>query len=487
MTTLAPVPSLAPALALAYASAANVINIEADRPQFTARSISAIALTISITKEAQAKAQIAIVAGAAAVQVAAGALGFDTKANLDAPTVNAAFVDTTAAIGTNNIKSPEYYAKVQILNDVSANIRSSATSSYINAFTKTFSEIYLSTGGQYYGATYRDILGALNPYIIKLGTIYGQHFDLSMQQHQPLQLPQLISMYKDQHSSFGEDSTNGLIKMIRSSDFETIKDAFKYTKKSDDSRREIGSNLSKFTRFADKINSSVCSSINPSNTSAGANLNQIYKSLSIPDITMSDLTPPIAQVDIPDRRLDDLLKLAQLFTLESENSSYRKLIGEFADNLSTYIKHIEQEILVKSNDCNGLDPMFNKDNIAAIVNNMISSYNSDYLLNKVCKYSQKFAKVQIGGGGGDGHRSYINLTSILTEECESTGQHRWKIERNKFKQIITMMLNENKIVDILRLMKDNLHLFPAAILDEDQFDRFHVLIENYKKEKRLRL
>ena len=31
-------------------------------------------------------------------------------------------------------------------------------------------------------------------------------------------------------------------------------------------------------------------------------------------------------------------------------------------------------------------------------------------------------------------------------------------------------------------MKDNLDIFPAAILDKDQYNKFYILIDNYKKE-----
>ena len=123
-------------------------------------------------------------------------------------------------------------------------------------------------------------------------------------------------------------------------------------------------------------------------------------------------------------------------------------------------------------------------------------------------------ELNIHGGSNESDNAYINLRDILTgntkyEEsaflCVQTNGKlvcsnksgsnksgrpcdfcdKWTRDRVMFKQLINEMTNQMQVINIIELMKNNLHLFPAAILDNNQYHSFHTSLDAYRQKSKL--
>jgi len=165
-----------------------------------------------------------------------------------------------------------------------------------------------------------------------------------------------------------------------------------------------------------------------------------------------------------------------------------------------------------SNECDNLPKMFDQQKLEKMILGLVNKYNSKQWIHLVCKYDKETkqptghlpASIIIEGGGGN---SFIDLRNLLIEDTKeespfvcvqvndkmvcshnkpSTSRRcdfcdKWTRDREMFKQLIYEMLAQNQIINIIELMKDNLHLFPAAILDQERYHIFHTSLEEYKK------
>ncbi len=171
-----------------------------------------------------------------------------------------------------------------------------------------------------------------------------------------------------------------------------------------------------------------------------------------------------------------------------------------------------------NHNCNIRPKMFNKDQLTHIITELVTKYNNnDEFIHFICKYNATTNEYDTGSreanvtvGGNPEGNSFINLRDILIENTKHETEimciqindkqicyhnkpttankcdfcDKWQKDRELFKQLINEMLEQNQIINIIELMKDNLHLFPAAILDQDRYHYFHTSLEEYKKRLR---
>ena len=226
---------------------------------------------------------------------------------------------------------------------------------------------------------------------------------------------------------------------------------------------------------------------------------------------------------------DDISSLKQ--KINDLNTFFNKIFDILCDgkkNLSTKKTVGDVVKLIMTDDIynttrtnlttNLFQKMFNKEQLIKIITDLVTKYNTNNsFIHFVCKYNKdsktyddnnRQAKISVGGNP-EGN-SYINLRDILMESTKEETEimciqindkqkcyhnksttsskcdfcDKWQTDRELFKQLINEMLEQKQIINIIELMKDNLHLFPAAILDQDRYHFFHTSLEEYKKRLR---
>ena len=102
--------------------------------------------------------------------------------------------------------------------------------------------------------------------------------------------------------------------------------------------------------------------------------------------------------------------------------------------------------------------------------------------------------------GGNLNNSYLNIRDILLDnrlannigECNHNMQKKphceyclkWQNNRIMLRQLLFDLLSEDNYETLLVLIHDNVELFPAGILDQDQFGNFYILLNEYIESKK---
>jgi len=201
------------------------------------------------------------------------------------------------------------------------------------------------------------------------------------------------------------------------------------------------------------------------------------------------------------------------------NTTVREIVDKINKNMGRDVNNLfcmgRKE---KNEDCKKYPKMFSNDRLIKIIYDLVVRYNSKKsLIHLVCKYDKETKtyaddnlQANVSIGGNPEGNSFINLRDILIENTKHETEimciqindkqicyhnkpttankcdfcDKWQKDRELFKQLINEMLEQNQIINIIELMKDNLHLFPAAILDQDRYHYFHTSLEEYKKRLR---
>ena len=61
---------------------------------------------------------------------------------------------------------------------------------------------------------------------------------------------------------------------------------------------------------------------------------------------------------------------------------------------------------------------------------------------------------------------------------------KWQNNRIMLRQLLFDLLSEDNYETLLVLIHDNVELFPAGILDQDQFGNFYILLNEYIESKK---
>lgn len=154
------------------------------------------------------------------------------------------------------------------------------------------------------------------------------------------------------------------------------------------------------------------------------------------------------------------------------------------------------------------DPMFEDRKLRQLVNTM---YNNAFL-NKACLYKDKDGDYLVDvhiGGSYKYSQQYININKILQEKLPSLYDQsfvcvqfenkmacaniksederkcnfceKWTMERNMFRNAVNDIINSSDLNKAIELMTASIHLLPSAILDQKQYNKFFLAIEEFKK------
>jgi len=209
--------------------------------------------------------------------------------------------------------------------------------------------------------------------------------------------------------------------------------------------------------------------------------------------------------------------LSKMCEYNSDSAKKDDLVGVSAEILK------ELDIICSDDKCKNMIDLSNIEDIKKNVKKLQDHYNQNKNVNLICQHhitSSHYLKIDtsqifkdIGGGGHTGN-IFLNLQEILKENtneykdsaflCVQVNNRiicshnkpmqdnpcnyceKWSENRKLFKQLIITMLANNDIISIINLMKLNLSLFPAAILEKDEYNYFYTSLAEYKKIKHLR-
>jgi hypothetical protein len=102
-------------------------------------------------------------------------------------------------------------------------------------------------------------------------------------------------------------------------------------------------------------------------------------------------------------------------------------------------------------------------------------------------------------GGALNLDTYFNVKDLLTEDIKS-GMYlkcsfvqndkckfceKWTKERIILKKIASKMIKKDDILEVLELMNLSVDYLPIAILNREDYHKFHIAIQEYKKSKNM--
>jgi hypothetical protein len=194
--------------------------------------------------------------------------------------------------------------------------------------------------------------------------------------------------------------------------------------------------------------------------------------------------------------LDKIIQTATLFTLAPPNKFIRPII----DDSFQLIESIIQEFNSFDPDLSVVYNVFNIEKIRHILGKIYESGLKNRFIRRSCLYkqSQISTKVEFSGGGLNTN-PMINIRNILNDDITKGIELRCsfvlndkcefceKFNRDKiiFKKVASKMVKKDNILEVLELMNESIDLLPVAILNKNDYHKFHIAIQNYKKIKNI--
>jgi hypothetical protein len=297
--------------------------------------------------------------------------------------------------------------------------------------------------------------------------------------------------------------------------FETIEKALEYTENNDKQRLLMNNSLKSFENFSNgfligKIVFESTKSINLIPTKKIIIIDKIYEQLSTNidliineiDLSGNNLKEPVNSTNVSDtiinNNLDLIIKQAKLFTLAEENSKIQPVIEEIITSIlslfDVYKSYENDDCIVYS--------IFNQEKMQEILDKMLAGGRNNRFINISCGYLKRMSalpvRVSFSGGAIEDDHSFVNIQKILNDKldfqlkCTFVNKSKcqfceqWYAERLMFKKIASEMIKKDNILEILELMNESIDLLPIAILDKEDFHKFHIAIQEYKKTKQMK-
>ena len=268
--------------------------------------------------------------------------------------------------------------------------------------------------------------------------------------------------------------------------FETILRGFDYIKENYSQRKSMPKEFKKLIEATDGIELVKQLHKYPSNILDKIKLDKLEQSIDGQLIKYQTINHPNNAL------LDDVIKKAILSTLgprqKSQLDPIIKTIDTSMDKLQPYT----------TDEC----IIYNKLNTEKIKDfiRQITASNKYGEVRKACKYIEavrpKFKS--LSGGSLESNTTYINIKDILKEnpqqeinlKCSITSDNTCKFcnkfttEKTNFKKLVGKMVKKDDMMEVLELMNASVDLLPVAILDKNEFHKFHIAMQEYKQSKK---
>ena len=268
--------------------------------------------------------------------------------------------------------------------------------------------------------------------------------------------------------------------------YETILKGLSFIKENDSQRKSMPKEFKQLTIITEGIELVKLMQEYPSNILDKIKLNILEQSLDGQVIKYQKIDHPNNAI------LDDIIKKAILSTLNPRQKNQIdpliQTINPFMDKLQPYTT---DECIIYNK--------LNTEKIKDFIRQIVAS-NNYREIRKICGYIDRVKPRILSQQGGslESNYTYINIKDILKENpqqeinlrCSFAKDNACKFcnkfttEKTNFKKLVGKMVKKDDMMEVLELMNASVDLLPVAILDKNEFHKFHIAMQEYKQSKK---